>query len=174
MLSKFHVLVSLLSMALTAAAARDFHNAAHAGWSHPCVGVEENRDGAPALIFECHDSGPNLGRQWDVAFSTGQNVGPQQIKAYGDKCLQVERNENTDGARVQIGVCSPNNPNQQWTAEKVYDKKISSRFRWGTTDKCLDVKDHDVYPFVPLVISVCSNYHLSQNWADRHPNPDEV
>ncbi|KAF7307478.1 Carbohydrate-binding module family 13 protein [Mycena indigotica] len=138
------------------------------GWSHGCIGAWGDKEGSPVRIDECHDKIWDAGRYWELVFAnpSGQEVGPQQVKVYGSKCLEVKGNVDADGTRVQIATCDKNNanPNQHWTS------RPDSTLRWGSTNKCLDVLNRDPYYAADLVILPCEDVKRfpTQGWSDHY------
>jgi hypothetical protein len=69
-----------------------------------CLTAASNTDGAKVTIQPCTNA---ASQKW--TFSGGG-----QVKAYGNKCLDVTSGKNADGTKMQIWTCSTNNPNQSW------------------------------------------------------------
>ncbi|KAF7297416.1 hypothetical protein MIND_00975200 [Mycena indigotica] len=158
-------LVTLLSLAIATSATRiqSANPAFTAAGIQGCVSVKDNADGAAVTIHDCNqNSGDGAVYDWQVAFATGQASAPQQIKVFGDKCLDVQDGANKDGTSVQIWTCDKSNanPNQQWVAN------TDSSFRWGTTNKCLDLRDGKITDGTPLQIWSCSG-GPNQSWTGR-------
>ncbi|KAF7301449.1 Ricin B-like lectin [Mycena indigotica] len=156
---------ALLLALVVAVSARQIHNA-HPGFVNndhiqACVAVKDNVDGAAVTLQNCGANGDQAVYEWDLSFFSDSSAQTtlQQIKVFGDKCLEVK-----DGSSVQIGVCdgSNANPNQQWTSSS------DSTFRWGgKPNQCLDLRDGKTVNGTPLVVQPCSlaSWLPTQTWA---------
>ncbi|KAF8196329.1 ricin B lectin domain-containing protein [Mycena galopus ATCC 62051] len=131
-----------------------------------CIAVADNADGEPLIIHNCNTE--NLANQdWDLSFFTRQNAGPQQIKVFGDKCIDVTDGANADGTKLQIWTCAEGNTNQQWVSV------TDSTLQWSGTDKCIDLTNGGISDGNVLQIWTCSGQNSNQKWTGA-PNPDTV
>ncbi|KAF7307969.1 hypothetical protein MKEN_01158400 [Mycena kentingensis (nom. inval.)] len=124
-----------------------------------CIAVESNTDGAPVVIHDCNeDNGDGAVVDWQVSFFTRQPAGPQQIKIYEDKCLDVKDGVDADGTTLQIWTCDANNKNQQWTSQTDWT------FTWADTNKCIDLRDGGITDGTPIQLWTCSD-GPNQKWV---------
>ncbi|KAJ7192229.1 ricin B lectin domain-containing protein [Mycena pura] len=157
----------LLAFALSVAAEQiqstnpAFSNAGIQG----CIAAETNADGSPLVIHNCNNE-PLADHDWQVSFFTKQNTSPQQIKVFGDKCIDVTNGVNADGTKLQIWTCANQNTNQMWVS------RTDGTFQWSGTDKCIDLTDGKITDGNVLQIWTCTNGDTNQGWKGE-PNPDE-
>ncbi|KAJ7865539.1 ricin B lectin domain-containing protein, partial [Mycena leptocephala] len=129
-----------------------------------CIAAAENADGEPLIIHDCNTE-DLVNQDWQVSFFTRQNAGPQQIKVFGDKCIDVTGGVNADGTKLQIWTCDEGNTNQQWTSV------TDSTFQWSGTNKCIDLTDGKITDGNVLQIYTCDSANSNQKWGGD-PNPD--
>ncbi|KAJ7635785.1 ricin B lectin domain-containing protein [Mycena polygramma] len=106
-----------------------------------CVAVADNADGSPLIIHDCNTE-DLTNQDWEVNFwastvgegHSGTSVGPQQIKVFRDKCIDVAGGVIADNTKLQIWTCA-DNPNKLWTS------LTDNSFQWAGTDKCIDLTD---------------------------------
>ncbi|KAF7369659.1 hypothetical protein MVEN_00296900 [Mycena venus] len=165
------VAVILLSLSISAYAVqiRSQNHAFVAAGIQGCIAVAENADGEPLIIHNCNTE--DLANQdWEVEFSTvsGSLVGPQQIKVFGDKCIDVKDGVNGDGTKLHIWTCAAGNTNQMWT-------RVTSdtTFQWSGTNKCIDLTDGKITDGNVLQLWDCDGASQNQLWQGD-PNPDTV
>ncbi|KAJ6578665.1 ricin B lectin domain-containing protein, partial [Mycena vulgaris] len=126
-----------------------------------CISAADNEDGASVSIHDC-STGEAANKNWTVSFYEGQNaVGPQQLKVFGNKCLDVTSGTNTDGVALQIWTCSAGNTNQQWISLP------DQTFQWAGTNKCIDLRDGKIADGTELQIWTCDSKNNNQQWIDR-------
>ncbi|KAJ6554342.1 ricin B lectin domain-containing protein [Mycena capillaripes] len=137
-----------------------------------CIAVADNADGEPFIIHDCNTE--DLANQdWNLTFwtttvgeeSSGKNVGPQQLKVFGDKCIDVNDGINADGTKLQIWTCAEGNTNQQWISV------TDNTFQWSGTNKCIDLTDGKITDGKVLQIYTCDSNNSNQKWS-VDPNPD--
>ncbi|KAJ7927061.1 ricin B lectin domain-containing protein [Mycena leptocephala] len=147
-------------------ASSEFFNAGIQG----CISASTNASGAPLVIHNCNTEAA-VNQDWQVFFSTTPNSSPvQQIRIFGDKCIDVTDGVNADGTKLQIWTCTEGNANQQWISPPAGG--APSIFQWNGTDKCLDLTDGNIADGNVLQIWTCS-FGTHQNWLGE-PNPDAV
>ncbi|KAJ7054608.1 ricin B lectin domain-containing protein [Mycena amicta] len=169
MLSQTLVALLSLSVAVSASQIQSLNQAFFNAGIQGCIAVEDNVDGAPVVVHNCNeDDGDNAVYDWEVSFFTRQPAGPQQIRIYGDKCIDVKDGVNADGTLLQIWTCDENsaNPNQLWTSYNDWT------FRWNNTNKCIDLKDGKITDGSPIQIWTCTD-GPNQEWQGA-PNPDNT
>ncbi|KAJ7720489.1 ricin B lectin domain-containing protein [Mycena olivaceomarginata] len=131
-----------------------------------CIAVGDNADGEPLIIHNCNTE--DLANQdWDVSFFGRVPVGPQQIKIFGDKCIDVKDGVNADGTKLQIWSCVQGSKNQQWIS------LTDSTFQWSGTNKCIDLSDGKITDGNVLQLWTCDSNNSNQKWFGA-PNPDTV
>ncbi|KAJ7305535.1 ricin B lectin domain-containing protein [Mycena albidolilacea] len=163
----FSALLAVVSLSLSVAAVEvqssnpAFFNAGIQG----CMAVADNADGEPLIIHNCNTEN-TANQDWDVTFDVRTPVGPQQIKIFGDKCIDVKDGVNADGTKLQIWSCISGSKNQQWIAQPT-----ENTFQWSGTDKCIDLSDGKITDDNVLQIWTCTDNSANQNWAGA-PNPD--
>ncbi|KAK7055577.1 ricin B lectin domain-containing protein [Favolaschia claudopus] len=136
-----------------------------------CVAVADNEAGSPLIIHNCNTE--NLQNQdWEVSFfiptqedGPARNVGPQQIKIFGDKCIDVTNGANADGTKLQIWDCVEGSTNQQWISV------TDATFQWSGTNKCIDLTDGKITDSNVLQLWTCDGANTNQKWIGG-PNPD--
>ncbi|KAJ7038926.1 ricin B lectin domain-containing protein [Mycena alexandri] len=164
----FNTVFSLLTLSLSAAAvqlqsgAAAFTNAGIQG----CISAAENVDGEALVIHNCNTEAL-ANQDFTLNFFTKESAGPQLIKVFGDKCIDVTGGVNADGTKLQIWTCDSTNPNQQWTS--VADFTL----RWGSTNKCIDLTNGKITDSNQLQIYTCGTNNGNQKWLGA-PNPDNV
>ncbi|KAK1221243.1 hypothetical protein PQX77_015951 [Marasmius sp. AFHP31] len=130
-----------------------------------CISASENADGAPVVIHDCNTE-ETAKHDWQVSLFTRQNAGPQQIKVFGDKCLDVKDCMNTDGTKLQIWTCTPGSTNQLWISVNDFT------FNWAGTNKCIDLTDGDITDGNQLQIWTCQ-HGPNQTWSgNKVPNTE--
>ncbi|KAJ7735980.1 ricin B lectin domain-containing protein [Mycena metata] len=161
-------LFTFLTLSLSAAAVQlqsgtaAFVNAGIQG----CISAAENADGEPLVIHNCNTEAL-ANQDFTLNFFTKESAGPQLIKVFGDKCIDVVNGVNADGTKLQIWTCDSTNANQQWTSVSDFT------LRWGSTDKCIDLTDGKITDGNQLQIYTCSTNNGNQKWLGA-PNPDNV
>ncbi|KAF9477745.1 macrofage activating glycoprotein [Pholiota conissans] len=88
-----------------------------------CLTAASNSDGAKVTIQPCNNA---ASQKW--TFSNNQ------VKAYGNKCLDVTDGKNADGTKMQIWTCGSGNPNQSWDYNR-----WANTLTWLNKGKCLDL-----------------------------------
>ncbi|KAJ8080057.1 hypothetical protein PM082_016884 [Marasmius tenuissimus] len=121
-----------------------------------CISASENADGAPVVIHDCNTE-EVAKHDWELSLFTRQNAGPQQIKVFGDKCLDVKDGINTDGTKLQIWTCTPGSTNQLWISVNDFT------FNWAGTNKCIDLTDGNITDGNQLQIWTCVDGSGSPN-----------
>ncbi|KAF7298931.1 hypothetical protein MIND_00841100 [Mycena indigotica] len=126
-----------------------------------CVAVKENREAAPVTLQNCLPGGDAASYDWAIPLESGKPNGAQQIRIFGDQCLEVKDSLDEEGQAVQIGPCWPGrvseNDNQLWTFDKY------SHFRWGNTNSCLDLAS--TQNGAALVLNPCYTRSTTQGWT---------
>ncbi|KAF9263065.1 hypothetical protein L218DRAFT_959572 [Marasmius fiardii PR-910] len=128
-----------------------------AGRQGACISAPSNADGAAVVIHDCNTEDTTK-HNWDFSKVSGQNVGPQQIKIYGNKCLDVTDGRGADGTRLQIWSCANGNTNQLWMALS------DSTYQWAGTNWCLDLTDGILTDGSQLQIWTCGGNNPNQIW----------
>ncbi|KAF7354293.1 hypothetical protein MVEN_01117600 [Mycena venus] len=123
-----------------------------------CIAAAENVDGEPLIIHNC-DTEDIPNQDWDVSFFDKRNAGPQQIKVFGNKCIDVTGGVNADGTKLQIWTCVDGNKNQLWTSV------TDGTFQWSGTNKCIDLTDGKITDGNVLQIYTCNNQNANQKWV---------
>ncbi|KAJ8080058.1 hypothetical protein PM082_016885 [Marasmius tenuissimus] len=130
--------------------------------------ASKDADGAPVVIHDCNTE--ELAKHdWEVSLFTRQNSGPQQLKVFGDKCLDVKDGVNADGTKLQIWSCNPGSTNQLWISVQDFT------FNWAGTDKCIDITDGNIVDGNQLQIWTCVGGAGSPNqkWSGQKvPNTE--
>ncbi|KAJ7907519.1 ricin B lectin domain-containing protein [Mycena leptocephala] len=129
-----------------------------------CIAVAENADGEPLIIHNCNTESDLTDQDWEVAFFTRENAGPQQISVFGDKCIDVTGGVNADGTKLQIWTCTEGNTNQQWISVSDFT------FQWSGTNKRIDLRDGKITDGNQLQIWTCDDRNANQHWIGA-PNP---
>ncbi|KAK7055568.1 ricin B lectin domain-containing protein [Favolaschia claudopus] len=140
-----------------------FNNAGIQG----CIAVAQNTAGSPLIIHNCNTESDLALQDWEVSFFTRQPAGPQQIKAFGDKCIDVKGGVAKDGAKLQISNCADNVATQKWISVNDFTFKIAD------TNFCIDLTDGSIKDGNVLQIWTCANNNANQKWGGA-PNPDTV
>ncbi|KAF9268473.1 hypothetical protein L218DRAFT_917234 [Marasmius fiardii PR-910] len=128
-----------------------------------CVSASDNSDGAPVVAHDCNDEDPSK-HSWEVTLTASENEkrGAQQIKVYGNKCLDVKGGVNADGTKLQIWTCSTGNTNQLWVPLDGINYN-DFMFQWAGTDKCIDLTDGSTNNGNPLQIWTCDSNGENQH-----------
>ncbi|KAF7297417.1 hypothetical protein MIND_00975300 [Mycena indigotica] len=131
-----------------------------------CMSTKSNADGSQVVIHNCNNQDVTL-QDWTVAFYNRYDVGPQQLKIFGDKCLDVKDGLNADGTSLQIWTCDTSNRNQN----QLFTSRTDQTFQWVGTDKCVDLKGGAITDNTPLQIWTCDhNGNPNQQWqGERNP-----
>ncbi|KAF9264570.1 hypothetical protein L218DRAFT_998537 [Marasmius fiardii PR-910] len=133
-------LVFKLSALVTAATAVHLRSSklAHdpSGASAECITASSNTTGAAVIMQMCSSADDFAPQHWDF-IDPGQNVGPQPLRIFGDKCLDVTDGNNADGTKLQIWTCIPESTNQLWIQSPLSDLT----YQWTGTNKCIDLTD---------------------------------
>ncbi|KAK7014253.1 ricin B lectin domain-containing protein [Favolaschia claudopus] len=126
---------------------------------HGCIAAAENKDGAPLIITDCDKETPaNL--DWNLTFFSKQSAGPQQIKVFGDKCIDLKDGAKADGAKLQIWTCAGGNTNQQWISV------TNSALQLSGTNQCIDLTDGKITAGTVLQTWTCDpNNNSNQRWG---------
>ncbi|KAJ7358468.1 ricin B lectin domain-containing protein [Mycena albidolilacea] len=163
--------LALVGFSISAAAVQiqSFNPSFSAAGIQGCIAVEENAAGEPLIIHDCNTE-PDLANQdWSVSFYTRQPAGPQQIKVFGDKCIDVTGGVNADGTKLQIWDCADGNTNQLWTSFN------DNSLQWSGTDKCIDLSDGSITDGNVLQIWTCASGSQNQGWiGEKNPDTTEV
>ncbi|KAJ7868542.1 ricin B lectin domain-containing protein, partial [Mycena olivaceomarginata] len=131
-----------------------------------CIAVADNADGEPLIIHNCNTE-DLTNQDWDVSFFGRVPVGPQQIKIFGDKCINVKDGVNADGTKLQIWSCVQGSKNQQWIS------LTDSTFQWSGTNNCIDLSDGKITDGNVLQLWTCDSNNSNQKWFGA-PHPDTV
>ncbi|KAG7087988.1 hypothetical protein E1B28_012027 [Marasmius oreades] len=123
-----------------------------------CISASSNTAGAPVVIHDCNTEDV-ANHSWDLSLFTRQDAGPQQVKVFGNKCLDVVNGVNADGAKVQIWDCIDGNTNQLWT------DTTASQLQWSGTNKCVDLPSGSVTDGTQLQIWTCASGNTNQGWG---------
>ncbi|KAF7343887.1 hypothetical protein MVEN_01677400 [Mycena venus] len=161
-------LVALVGFSLSTAARlqiQSMNNAFYNAGIQGCIAVAENADGEPLIIHDCNTESDLAVQDWEISFYTRENAGPQQIKVFGDKCIDVKDGVNADGTKLQIWTCTDGNKNQLWTSVK------DNTLQWSGTNKCIDLTDGKITDGNVLQIYTCDSKNSNQGWGGD-PNPD--
>ncbi|KAL0575858.1 hypothetical protein V5O48_006108 [Marasmius crinis-equi] len=113
-----------------------------------CISASENADGAPVVIHNCNTEDVAK-HSWEVLLFTKFPAGPQQIKVFGDKCLDVKDGVIADGTKLQIWSCTEGNTNRLWTSLQDFTVQLSG------TSKCIDLTDGNIPDGNQLQIWTC-------------------
>ncbi|KAJ7161157.1 ricin B lectin domain-containing protein [Mycena filopes] len=129
-------LTTLLAFSLSAAAVQlQSGNSAFASAGiQGCISAAENADGEALVIHDCNTEAL-ANQDFSLSFFTKQNSGPQPIKVFGNKCIDVVGGVNADGTKLQIWTCDAANKNQQWISVNDFT------LQWSGTNKCIDLTD---------------------------------
>ncbi|KAJ7054559.1 ricin B lectin domain-containing protein [Mycena amicta] len=112
-----------------------------------CIAAPSDTNGAPLVIHNCNTEAL-ANQDWQVNFFMRQDVGPQQIKVFGNKCIDVTNGVNAAGTLLQIWDCSSTgNPNQQWISV------TDNSFRWNGTEMCIDLTNGSILDNTQLQLS---------------------
>ncbi|KAK1231148.1 hypothetical protein PQX77_005739 [Marasmius sp. AFHP31] len=149
-------LIALSTLVAARLQLQSFNPGFDAAGRQGCISASENADGAPVVIHDCNTE-ETAKHDWEVSLFTRQNAGPQQIKVFGDKCLDVKDGANTDGTKLQIWTCTPGSTNQLWISVNDFT------FNWAGTDKCIDLTDGNIADGNQLQIWTCVGGPGSQN-----------
>ncbi|KAF9263064.1 hypothetical protein L218DRAFT_360238 [Marasmius fiardii PR-910] len=123
-----------------------------------CISTSSNADGAHVVIHDC-DTEDTTKHNWDFSKIPGQNTGPQQIRIFGDKCLDVTDGVNADGTKLQIWTCTrPGDTNQAWIALS------DSTYQWAGTNRCVDLTNGILTDGSQLQIWTCGGNNPNQKW----------
>ncbi|KAF6756835.1 macrofage activating glycoprotein [Ephemerocybe angulata] len=114
-----------------------------------CLTVQSNSDGAVVVLQTCTGS---ANQKWTF---TGGNV-----RAFGNKCLDVKDGVNQDGSRLQVWTCASENTNQKWNYNK-WDNTLE----WQGKGKCVDLVDGKQDDGTPTQIWSCWNQNSNQIWT---------
>ncbi|KAG7090701.1 hypothetical protein E1B28_009795 [Marasmius oreades] len=159
---RFTAVFTLRFLALVAAVAgfqvQSNNPAFNATGRQGCITALSNSNGVPVVIHDCNsDDSPS--RDWDFSRFTRQNSGPQPLKIFGDKCLDVKDGNNADGTKLQIWTCVNGNTNQLWISVTDFT------FQWAGTNKCIDLTDGNINDGNQLQIWTCDSNNLNQKWT---------
>ncbi|KAF9263069.1 ricin B-like lectin [Marasmius fiardii PR-910] len=110
-----------------------------AGRQGGCISASTNVAGAPVVIHDCSTEDTTK-HSWDFSYVSGQNSGPQQIKVFGDKCLDVTGGTNADVAASD------------------------ATFQWAGTNKCVDLTNGNINDMNQLQIWTCDSNNPNQRW----------
>ncbi|KAL0565791.1 hypothetical protein V5O48_016228 [Marasmius crinis-equi] len=131
-----------------------------------CISASGNADGAPVVIHNCNTEDV-ANHSWEVSLFTKFPAGPQQIKVFGTKCLDVKDGVIADGTKLQVWSCTEGNTNQLWTSLQDFTFQLSG------TNKCIDLTDGNISDGNQLQIWTCpaSGRNDNQVWSG-HRVPD--
>ncbi|KAJ7881984.1 ricin B lectin domain-containing protein [Mycena olivaceomarginata] len=157
------------SISAAAVQIQSFNPGFNAAGIQGCIAVAENAAGEPLIIHDCNTE-PDLSNQdWTLSFFTRQPAGPQQIKIFGDKCIDVTGGVNADGTKLQIWNCVDGNTNQLWTSLNDFT------LQWSGTDKCIDLTDGSITDGNVLQIWTCVSGSQNQGWiGEKNPDTSEL
>ncbi|KAL0570866.1 hypothetical protein V5O48_011091 [Marasmius crinis-equi] len=149
--SAFFVLATALQI-------RSNNPAFQAAGRQGCISGVSNTDGASVVIQNCNgqDAIPS---DWQISLAFGQNTAPQQLRVFGDKCLDVLNGLNADGTLLQLWTCSSGNTNQLWTY------RTDNTLQWAGTNKCIDLSNGVIDNGSPLQIWTCDSENDNQGWT---------
>ncbi|KAJ7925551.1 ricin B lectin domain-containing protein [Mycena leptocephala] len=152
-------LFAALSLTLSASALQiqslnpTFKNAGIQG----CISADQDINGSPLVIHNCaNDPPPDV--DWAANFG---NSSPQQLKIFGDKCIDVKDGVNADGTKLQIWDCTEGNTNQQF----VVVSNAGGLIQWVGTNKCIDLTNGAMADNTQLQIWTCGIGNTNQEWA---------
>jgi hypothetical protein len=111
-----------------------------------CLTAASDANGAAVAIQDCNNS-PE--QKW--VFTGGT------VTIFKNKCLDVTGGNNSDGTKLQIYTCSPNDPNQQFSYSR------DNRLGWTNTGKCVDLPNGNQADGTPVQIWDC-NGNINQVW----------
>ncbi|KAF8184064.1 ricin B lectin domain-containing protein [Mycena galopus ATCC 62051] len=121
-----------------------------------CFTVANNTEDTPLTIQNCNTAGSLPNQACNLSFT--ENAGPQPIKIFGDKCIDVKDGLDADGTRLQIATCVEGNKNQEWIF-------VQSTLQWSGTNKCVDIPDGNMTDGNALQIYTCDDNSSMQRWA---------
>ncbi|KAL0564616.1 hypothetical protein V5O48_017425 [Marasmius crinis-equi] len=162
-------LAALSTVANAALQLQSFNPGFDAAGIQGCISASENADGAPVVIHNCNTEDV-VKHSWEVSLFSKFPAGPQQIKVFGDKCLDVKDGIVADGTKLQIWSCTEGNTNQLWTSLQDFTFQLSG------TDKCIDLTDGNISDGNQLQIWTCSRDTTpNQTWSgNRIPNTESL
>ncbi|KAJ6552696.1 ricin B lectin domain-containing protein, partial [Mycena vulgaris] len=123
-----------------------------------CISAEDNVDGAHVIIHDCNTENVTH-HDWELSFFNKFEVIGEQIKVFGDKCIDVTGGVNADGTKLQIWTCDAANANQKWNSLR------DETFQWTGTNKCIDLTDGKISDGNQLQIWTCSGNDGNQGWS---------
>ncbi|CAK5270091.1 unnamed protein product [Mycena citricolor] len=129
-----------------------------------CITASSNADGAALVIDNCDTVNSPASQEWSFSPFTRQNSGPQPIKVFGNKCIDVTNGVKANGTKLQIWTCAAGNTNQQWISA------TDSTLRLNGTNMCIDLTDGNGTPGTQLQLWTCAFRNTNQQWTAL-PNP---
>ncbi|KAK6993091.1 ricin B lectin domain-containing protein [Favolaschia claudopus] len=165
--SSFLVLVSFALSVTARVQIQSFNKAFDNAGIQGCIAVAENTAGTPLIIHDCNTESDLALQDWEVSFFTRESAGPQQIKAFGDKCIDVTGGVAKDGAKLQISSCADGVATQQWISN------TDITFKLAGTNFCIDLTDGSIKDGNVLQLWTCAYNSANQKWGGA-PNPDTV
>ncbi|KAG7091228.1 hypothetical protein E1B28_010279 [Marasmius oreades] len=135
----------------------------YAAGKQGCICASDNADGAPVVAHDCNTEDVSK-HSWELTLTASENEerGPQQLKVFGNKCLDVKDGVNQDGTKLQIWTCSDKNPNQQWIpVDGVLFNDFT--FQWAGTNKCIDLTDGNINDGNQIQIWTCDINQENEN-----------
>ncbi|KAJ7858316.1 hypothetical protein B0H13DRAFT_2356545 [Mycena leptocephala] len=95
----------VIAFALTVSISAVELQSGNPGFSNPgiqgCISAPTNASGAPLVIHNCNTQ-PAVNQDWKLNFFTKENAGPEQIRIFGNKFIDVTDGVNADGTKLQI------------------------------------------------------------------------
>ncbi|KAJ6556122.1 ricin B lectin domain-containing protein [Mycena capillaripes] len=122
-----------------------------------CIGADQDINGSPLVIHNCATD-PPPDADWAVSFST---TATQQLKIFGDKCIDVKDGVNADGTKLQIWDCTEGNTNQLFTVIS----NAGGLIQWAGTNKCIDLTNGAMTDNTQLQIWTCGGGNTNQEWV---------
>ncbi|KAJ7292525.1 ricin B lectin domain-containing protein [Mycena rebaudengoi] len=155
-ISSIFVALSALIVSATAFQIQSSNPAFFNAGIQGCISTPDNANGSPLVIHNCNTN--TLANQdWQFSSFTRQDAGPQPIKIFGDKCIDVSGGVNADGTKLQVWSCT-GGPNQQWIS------KTDFTFQWSGTNKCIDLTDGKITDGSQLQLWTCDS-NSNQKWS---------
>ncbi|KAL0568913.1 hypothetical protein V5O48_013055 [Marasmius crinis-equi] len=160
-------LVALAAATLTQAAyqIQSMNSAFSNSNKQGCISATSNISGSTVVIYDCNAEDASR-HTWDFDPSFEN---PQQIRIFGDKCLDVKGGRNADGSRLYIRDCLPSYTEQMFvfralTSSNELDGE-SYAFQWAGTDKCVDLTDGSTENGNQLGVWTCDEVDGNQAWG---------
>ncbi|CAK5270007.1 unnamed protein product [Mycena citricolor] len=126
-----------------------------------CIAATSNSDGAALVLETCDTTNNPANENWELGFFTKFDAGPQPIKVFGDKCIDVTDGVVANGTKLQIWTCVDGSANQQWISVK------DSTLRLNGTNMCIDWTGGSTTPGTPLQLWTCAFRNTNQIWGGQ-------